>query len=32
MELTILLNFINATDRHPFKYRFVDSDHLVDLM
>lgn len=32
IELTILLNFINTIDRHPFKYKFVDSDELVDLM
>lgn len=32
VELTILLNFINAVDRNPSKYKIIDSDELVDLM
>lgn len=32
VELTILLNFINATDKYPFKYKIINSDDLIDLM
>jgi hypothetical protein len=32
VELTILLNFINAVDKHPFKFKIIDSDDLIDLM
>ena len=32
VELTILLNFINAVDSNPSKYKIIDSDELVDLM
>jgi hypothetical protein len=32
LELTILLNFINAVDKHPLKYKIIDLEDLTDLM
>lgn len=32
VELTLMLNFINAVDKNPSRFKIIDSDELVELM